>query len=308
VEKYIWFSVYDSINKRTLAPAEYTCTGVITPAQENEQFIGDAYANCLVAISGQPMTQKIKQGWNVRFLNLPIGTTYSFEETNIPDGYIFVKAEVGGTRWIANMVNGEDKGHEEQMSGLPSKTSADNNGTGISGTIDFANACYSTTYRNKALTQWVNILKTSQNGTTPLPGAVFSLYTESGYADDPKQASKTGLTSGAGGKIDLGSLAYGKYYLVETSAPAGYILLSAPVVITVAASGVTYTQEGSTLPLNGNGISHVEGTDLYTLTVTNNAGVELPNTGGTGTRLLTLLGGILILGAGALLWRRRRWI
>lgn len=141
-----------------------------------------------------------------------------------------------------------------------------------------------------------------------MPGAVFSLYTKSGYDADPKQASKTGLTSDSNGKIELGALARGKYYLVETSAPAGYILLSAPVEITVAASGVTYTQEGSTLPLNGNGISHVEGTDLYTLTVTNNAGVELPNTGGPGTRLFTILGSILILGAGALLWRRRRWI
>ena len=37
-------------------------------------------------------------------------------------------------------------------------------------------------------------------------------------------------------------------------------------------------------------------------------GYELPSTGGPGTRLYTILGSILILGAGVLLWRRRRTI
>ena len=37
-------------------------------------------------------------------------------------------------------------------------------------------------------------------------------------------------------------------------------------------------------------------------------GYELPQTGGPGTRLFTILGSILILGAGVLLWRRRRLI
>ena len=308
VEKYIWFSVYDSVNKRTLAPAEYTCTGAITPVEENAQFSGDAYANYLVAISGQPMTLKIKQGWNVRFLNLPIGTTYSFEETNIPEGYSFVKAEVSGTRWIANMVDGTDQGSAQTMTSLPSNISGNNSNTGISGKIAFANARYSTAYTNKAPTQHVIILKTSQAGSTPLSGAVFSLYTENGYNAAPKQAAKTDLTSGADGKIDLGRLTAGKYYLVENSAPAGYILLAEPVEIIVTGSGVTYNQSNSSLSQSGNGISHEKETDPYTLTVINNAGYELPSTGGPGTRLFTILGSILILGAGVLLWRRRRTI
>lgn len=37
-------------------------------------------------------------------------------------------------------------------------------------------------------------------------------------------------------------------------------------------------------------------------------GYELPSTGGPGTRLFTILGSILIFGAGVLLWRRRRII
>ncbi|MBQ9662305.1 MAG: LPXTG cell wall anchor domain-containing protein [Oscillospiraceae bacterium] len=42
--------------------------------------------------------------------------------------------------------------------------------------------------------------------------------------------------------------------------------------------------------------------------VKNTPGVALPNTGGPGTRIFTILGSILILGAGVLLWRRRRLI
>ena len=269
VEKYIWFSVYDSAAHRTLAPNEYYYSGAITPASvDAETYGGPAYANYLVATSGQQLTLKIKQGWNVRFLNLPIGTTYSFEEINIPSGYDFVKAEVSGTRWIANMVDGEDRGHTETMTGLPSITSA-NDTTVISGKITEANARYSTTYTNKTLTQQVKILKTSQDGTTPLPNAVFALYSESGYAAEPKQATKTDLISGEDGKIDLGGLAYGKYYLVEAAAPAGYSMLSAPVEITVAASGVTYTQSDSSLSPSENGITFDETTKTYTLTVTN---------------------------------------
>ena len=257
-----------------------------------------------VIVSGEQFTVKIKPGWKVRFLNLPKGTTYSIKEINIPEGYEFVKAEVNGTQWIANMENGVDNGSAVEMTGLP----LDNSNNGITGTITEANARYSTTYTNKAPTHHVNIQKTSQDGITPLSGAVFSLYTKHGYEADPKQASNTGLISNTDGKIDLGKLAYGTYYLVETSAPTGYILLAEPVVITVDASGVTYTQSGNNLSQSGGGISHDKATDPYTLTVTNNAGYELPSTGGPGTWLFTILGSILILGAGVLLCRRRRLI
>ncbi|MBQ9662328.1 MAG: VWA domain-containing protein [Oscillospiraceae bacterium] len=309
VEKYIWFSIYDSVARRTLSPDEYSYTNAQKPADiDSSTYGGSAYANYLIATSGNQFTLKIKQGWNVRFLNLPIGTTYSFEETSIPDGYDFVKAEVSGTRWIANMVDGTDQGSEQTMTSLPANNSADNSNTGISGTIDFANARYNTTYTNKTIPVPVKILKTSQDGTTPLKDAVFTLHTENGYKADPKQAAKTDLTSGADGIIDLGNLSFGMYYLVETAAPAGYIPLSEPVEITVTSSGVTYNQSDSSLSHSGGGVKRDETTGAYTLIVTNNAGYELPSTGGPGTRLFTILGSILILGAGVLLWRRRRLI
>ena len=66
-----------------------------------------------------------------------------------------------------------------------------------------------------------------------------------------------------------------------------------------AAEGVNQT----TASLNATG-QKVEATNTYE----NERGYELPSTGGPGTRLFTILGSIMILGAGVLLWRRRRLI
>ena len=246
---------------------------------------------------------KIRPGWNVRFVNLPKGTTYTIKEINIPDGYEFVGAEVSGTQWIANMVNGTDTGSPVDMTGLPE----DNNNSGIEGTITEANAKYTTTYTNKTITKQVKILKTGQDGSTALQGAEFSLYTDSGYHANPKSAFLTGLTSGADGIINLGSLSNGTYYLEETKAPDGYNLLSAPVIITVSSTGVTYQQKESNLSLSQGGVAFNQETGVYTLTVINLAGYELPSTGGSGTGLFMVLGSVLTAGAGALLWRRRQF-
>ncbi|MBQ9662331.1 MAG: LPXTG cell wall anchor domain-containing protein [Oscillospiraceae bacterium] len=49
-------------------------------------------------------------------------------------------------------------------------------------------------------------------------------------------------------------------------------------------------------------------TDGQQIINTPEGGYELPSTGGHGTRFFTILGSILILGAGVLLWRRRRLV
>jgi LPXTG-motif cell wall-anchored protein len=47
---------------------------------------------------------------------------------------------------------------------------------------------------------------------------------------------------------------------------------------------------------------------IATFIVGNTPGASLPYTGGPGTQLFTILGSILILGAGVLLWKRRKLI
>ena len=137
-----------------------------------------------------------------------------------------------------------------------------------------------------------NIAKTSVNGATG-GTAEFSTGTET----DPKL--KLTITTESGTKkysFKIENLAYssetdGKYtyYVEETNSQlTGYLAPS--YTNTIAPTGATAAYDGGTI------INKQEG------------GYELPSTGGPGTRLFTILGSILILGAGVLLWRRRRLI
>ncbi|HJD98432.1 SpaA isopeptide-forming pilin-related protein [Levilactobacillus brevis] len=74
------------------------------------------------------------------------------------------------------------------------------------------------------------IKKTGMNGVA-LPGAVFTLKAASG------EVIKEGLETDANGEILLPDLAAGTYTLIETKAPEGYALNSAPLTIEILADG-----------------------------------------------------------------------
>ena len=100
-------------------------------------------------------------------------------------------------------------------------------------------------------------------------------------------ATETGDSKLEAGKIQLKGLDAGTYYLVETKAPDGYNLLDGHTEVTVS----------STTGLNES---------TYDLKVVNNTGTELPSTGGIGTTIFYIVGGILVLGAGVLLITKKR--
>ena len=147
--------------------------------------------------------------------------------------------------------------------------------------------------------------------STKLAGATFVLYKEV-TAEGATEATKmyykwnatdnkvewvadktqaTSKTTDSNGAASFDGLADGTYYLEETAAPAGYNLLEAPVSVTV--NGATATEA-----------------DLSALTVTekvaNNTGTLLPSTGGIGTTIFYVLGGILVVGAGVVLVTKKR--
>ena len=133
-----------------------------------------------------------------------------------------------------------------------------------------------------------------------------------------------------------------EYYLVETQAPAGYILLPGyfkvrvdirdsyvqtldttqtsetawdPWVLSEWDQSSTVVIENVDDAMTGYAVYGVGAGAAYTYDmnstavewkIRNDAGYELPSTGGPGTRIFTILGSILILGAGVLLWRRWR--
>jgi fimbrial isopeptide formation D2 family protein/LPXTG-motif cell wall-anchored protein len=98
------------------------------------------------------------------------------------------------------------------------------------------------------------------------------------------------------GTINIGGFGAGTYYLVETEAPTGFNPLVGPVIITIADDG-TITAE-----YNGTALENVS--DLFE--IENNAGTQLPSTGGIGTTIFYIVGSILVIGAGVVLITRRR--
>lgn len=136
----------------------------------------------------------------------------------------------------------------------------------------------------------VTLKKVDGNNQNPLTGAEFYLYylDESGtkwyYGEDGEwtadEASKATIApDGEDAKTKLSELNINTtYYLVETKAPDGYNLLTEEIKITPTST--------SNLTVAGSGAS-AEG---KTVTVVNNTGETLPNTGGMGTGTYTLSG------------------
>ena len=169
---------------------------------------------------------------------------------------------------------------------------------------------------NKKLTARVMLKKidgTNQRDTL-LPGAEFRLYTNTALTAEAKHPDGTAvgkITTDANGIADLGVLdVNATYYLKEVKPPEGYVPMDGYVTIKVADStgAVTYIQEG-------NSRTNVAVTDsadpytilrTYTLTITNNPGIELPSTGGPGTAAFYIIGSVLLTGAGLILVAGRR--
>ena len=121
----------------------------------------------------------------------------------------------------------------------------------------------------------------------------------------------TTLTSDNDGKFAIAGLDAGKYYLRETKAPAGYNLLKDDIAVVIAATldqskdppalTALTIQIDSGSAANGNLATGVVSTD-----VKNNSGAVLPETGGIGTTIFYIVGGVLFVGAAVLLVVKRR--
>lgn len=140
-------------------------------------------------------------------------------------------------------------------------------------------------------------------------GYTSNNYEEIPYAEWEEFNADTNviMTSAAEGVFGVSGLDDGTYYLVEIKAPAGYNLLDAGKKLEIAATTVNGQewngQAGAALTAltisvddgaaeNGN-----TETGTVALTVNNNQGSTLPETGGIGTTIFFVIGGILIAGA-----------
>lgn len=94
------------------------------------------------------------------------------------------------------------------------------------------------------------------------------------------------------GRFTIEGLEAGKYYLKETEAPKGYNKIQKSIEIEILAGG--------TIKVDGTEISD------GIVKVQNNTGSLLPSTGGMGTTLIYVVGSILVLASGIVLFSKRK--
>lgn len=118
----------------------------------------------------------------------------------------------------------------------------------------------------------------------------------------PTEINATGYVD-ANGVLTFEGLGAGTYTITELVAPNGYNLLKESIKVNITAEAAldkcTWTVTA------GSNIATADG-NLYAFQVENNAGAELPSTGGIGTTIFYVLGGLLVVCAGVLLITKRR--
>ena len=109
-------------------------------------------------------------------------------------------------------------------------------------------------------------------------------------------------------RMRLEGLPDGEYKLVELKAPDGYVILNNEIEFKIQDYVMTLITEEDTVSLQQIA-SDYNGTEtIADLKVINEAGAELPNSGGPGTKLIYILGGLLTLAAALLLLYQRKRI
>lgn len=152
-------------------------------------------------------------------------------------------------------------------------------------------------------THQLTVVKTNADETKKLKGAIFKLSTDEAgnqtlkfreksgqYVVDPKGAIET-ITTTDSGTFTVVGLDAKEYYLTETVAPAGYNKLADPIKLVVSRDNVK--KDGVVLAND-------------TLTVKNQSGTLLPSTGGIGTTIFYVIGGLLMAAAAVLLITKKR--
>ena len=111
--------------------------------------------------------------------------------------------------------------------------------------------------------------------------------------------SKTDII--AAGLSEIQGLKAGTYYLEEIAAPDGFNKLGEKLTVVVSEDGqVTINGAAPTFKLDS------ESEEAETFVIVNNTGAELPSTGGIGTTVFYIVGGLLMVGAAVVLVARKK--
>lgn len=120
------------------------------------------------------------------------------------------------------------------------------------------------------------------------------------------KANGSTLTTDADGLIKIAGLDNGTYYLEETKAPTGYNPPDDPFVVVITATVTVEKIETLAVTVGGADGNGNTTSGIVSGTIENNSGATLPSTGGVGTTMFYIIGGIMVLAAVVLLVTKRR--
>lgn len=265
----------------------------------------------LSGLTFNPKSLEVKIG--ARKLNA--GTDYTLETS--PDGHSF----------DVKFTNGKLKTNDVVVVTYSATVAADATiaGAGNKNTAQLVyNGKHSTKEETTTYVWKLNVHKyalDSKNNEVALSGAKFVLYRKNPTAQNQKEYATinnekitgwvtdknnaTTLETSGAGDILIKGLNEGTYYLEETEAPAGYNKLTEPIEVKITATpdatGVSETVEYR----NQNDSTYTPATNAI-VKVLNKAGTQLPSTGGIGTTLFYVIGGVLMAVAAVLLVTKKR--
>ncbi len=154
--------------------------------------------------------------------------------------------------------------------------------------------------------------KTGENGNT----IEYAKVTDGKLTDWTTEVNEaTVLVSDKDGLFKVAGLDSGTYYLTETQAPSGYNTLTDPIEVELTATTANnqtwdevaasaLTKLAVTADKTPGTVDEKKG--IGSITIANNKGSSLPSTGGIGTTMFYVGGGVLVAGAGVLLITKKR--
>lgn len=157
--------------------------------------------------------------------------------------------------------------------------------------------------KNIVFTYKVTVNKVKEN-QQPLKGAEFELFKKAKNGDWISKEKRTG-TGDNKNVFEWKGLDDGDYKIVETKTPSGYNTID-PIEFTITAEHDTISDNPELKTLSGNVFTGDATTGAISATIVNKSGSTLPETGGIGTTVFYVIGGMLMAAAAVLLITKKR--
>lgn len=195
------------------------------------------------------------------------------------------------TKLQLTKVNGAD--HNEKLEGVEFQITGTSIKTAVSKGEYFKQDAAGTYYQLKDGTFTETAPTTETESKYVSTSVKYAKVTDATEQSKMQKVTASGTTD-KNGLITFEGLGAGTYYITELKTLGGYNLLTAPITVVITATPGT-TSCTWTATMNGAPATFEE--NMVKLTVENNKGSVLPITGGIGTTIFYVIGGLLVCGA-----------